>query len=312
MTQLAFVFPGQGSQQPGMGRALFDADPVARAAFAEMDAALDMSVSRLCFEGSADELARTENTQPAILACSIAAWRCLDARGVTPAYVAGHSLGEYSALVAAGVLSAGDAIRTVRRRGRYMQDAVPKGVGAMAAILGIEPYLVEEACHAATGPGEIVAPANFNSPGQIVVAGHRPAVERAIEEASRRGARRAVLLPVSAPFHCELMAPAAARLADDLRALAFSDFRVPLIANVTGREVSEPIVERELLRAQVVAPVRWQQSVERLVELGVDTFVEVGPGTVLTGLIKRIARGARLLNVAGPEDLDRVVAELAT
>lgn len=309
--QVAFVFPGQGSQKTGMGRDLFEADPVARAAFGELDAALDVPVSRLCFEGSAEDLALTENTQPAILACSVAAWRCLDARGIRPAYVAGHSLGEYSALVAAGVLDAGDAVRTVRRRGRYMQEAVPPGVGAMAALLGIEAGVVEEACRAASAPGETVAPANFNSPGQVVVAGHRAAVERAIEAAGRLGARRSVLLPVSAPFHCELMAPAAARLAADLAALAFGAFGVPLVANVTGREVSDPAVERELLERQVVAPVLWQQSVERLVELGTDTFVEVGPGSVLTGLVKRIARDARLFNVAGSEDLDRVVAELA-
>ena len=307
---VAFVFPGQGSQAPGMGRALHDANPVAREAFEQMDAALGLSVSRLCFDGTAEELALTENTQPAILACSVATWRCLDARGIRPAYVAGHSLGEYSALVAAGVLDTGDAVRTVKRRGRHMQDAVPAGIGAMAAILGADAAMIEEACRLASEPGNSVSPANFNSPGQIVIAGHVAAVHRAIEEAAKLGARRSTLLPVSAPFHCELMAPAAAHLSEDLAALTLGVFRVPVISNVTAEAVTEPEVERELLTRQVVSPVRWQQSVERLSALGVDTFVEIGPGKVLSGLGKRIVKDARLLSVGTPDELESVTAAL--
>lgn len=293
-----------------MGRALHDASPVAREAFEQMDAALGLSVSRLCFDGTPEELALTENTQPAILACSVATWRCLDARGIRPAYVAGHSLGEYSALVAAGVLDAGDAVRTVKRRGRHMQEAVPAGIGAMAAILGADALIVEEACRLASEPGDSVSPANFNSPGQIVIAGHAAAVHRAIEEAAKLGARRSTLLPVSAPFHCELMAPAAARLSEDLAALTLGAFRVPVISNVTAEVVTEPELERGLLTRQVVSPVRWQQSVERLSGLGVDTFVEIGPGKVLSGLAKRIVKDARLLSVGTPEELESVTAAL--
>lgn len=312
MGKVACIFPGQGSQSPGMGRELADALAPAREAFAEMDAALETPVSRLCFEATAEELQLTENTQPAILAASVAAWRCLEARGVAPDYVAGHSLGEWSALVAAGVVTAGDAVAAVRRRGRYMQEAVPVGEGAMAALLGLERAAVEELCRAVRRDGEVLSPANFNSPGQVVIAGHRGAVERALAAAAEQGARRSVLLPVSAPFHCALMAPAARRLAADLAVLRMGPFRRPLVANVSARECVDPEAERAALEAQVTAPVLWEDSVLRLVELGVDTFVEVGPGKVLTGLVKRIApKGARLLSVSSPRDVDDAVAELS-
>ena len=308
---VAFVFPGQGSQHQGMGRELHDALPECRAAFEEIDAALDARLSRTCFEGTAEELALTETTQPAILAASVAAWRALHARGVRPAFVAGHSLGEWSALVAAGVLRAGDAARTVRSRGRYMQEAVPAGVGAMAAIIGGSPASVQEACAAASRDGEIVSPANLNSPDQIVIAGHAAAVDRAIAEATARGARKGMKLKVSAPFHCALMEPAARRLQADLAALDFGAFGVPLVANVTALEVTDPEAERELLVRQVTSPVRWQESVQRLVAAGVDTFVEVGPGKVLAGLVRRIAPDARILNVATPAEVDQACAALA-
>ena len=309
----AFVFPGQGSQAPGMGRELHDALPECRAAFEEIDAALDAPLSLACFQGTAEELALTETTQPAILACSVAAWRALDARGLRPSHVAGHSLGEWSALVAAGVLSAGDAARTVRSRGRYMQEAVPAGVGAMAAIIGGTPASVEEACRAASSPDgrEIVSPANLNSPDQIVIAGHAAAVDRAIAEATARGARKGMRLKVSAPFHCALMEPAARRLESDLAALTLSAFRMPLVANVTAQPVEDPEVERTLLVRQVTSPVRWQESVEALLAAGVDTFVEVGPGKVLSGLLRRIAPDARSFGVSTPAEVDQVTAALA-
>jgi len=311
VTRVAFVFPGQGSQHPGMGRELYESEPAAKAAFDEIDEALDAPLSRTCFSGSAEELAMTETTQPAILATSVAAWRSLEARGVKATHVAGHSLGEWSALVAAGVLRATDAASTVRRRGRYMQEAVPAGEGAMAAILGLDAAPLEEACVEAATASEIVSPANFNAPGQIVIAGHRAAVERAIAAAQARGAKRAMMLPVSAPFHCQLMGPAATRLREDLARLDFGAFRMPLVANVTADVVTDPGVERELLARQVTAPVRWQQCVERLMAEGVNVLVEVGPGKVLTGLARRIAKDLLTFSVGGPAEADEAAKALA-
>jgi [acyl-carrier-protein] S-malonyltransferase len=306
---VAFVFPGQGSQAVGMGRALVDAFPESRAVFEEADAALGFALSRLCFAGPEAELQLTANTQPAILATSVAALRPLLARGARPGWVAGHSLGEYSALVAAGSIGLADALRTVRRRGEYMQEAVPVGTGAMAAILGLDLPTIEAACREAAG-GDVVSPANVNSPGQVVIAGHAGAVDRASELCKSRGAKRAVRLPVSAPFHCALMGPAQERLAADLAALAFRDLEVPLVNNVDARVVRDGAACREGLVRQVSGAVRWQDSVELLVAEGVTTFVEVGPGTVLSGLVRKIAKGARVLNVDSPESLEAAVAAL--
>jgi [acyl-carrier-protein] S-malonyltransferase len=307
---VAFVFPGQGSQQAGMGRALAEAFPESRAVFEEADRALGFPLSSLCFSGPEAELQLTANTQPAILATSIAALRPLAARGLRPSWVAGHSLGEYSALVAAGALSLSDALVLVRRRGQYMQEAVPIGAGAMAAVLALELPAVERACREAAGD-EVVSPANVNSPGQVVIAGHAAAVERAGERCRAAGAKRVVRLPVSAPFHCALMEPAQERLAPDLRAVALRDPEVPLVNNVEARVVRTAGECRDGLLRQVSAPVLWQQSVERLVELGVTTFVELGPGSVLSALVRKTARAARALNVDSPESLAATLQALA-
>jgi [acyl-carrier-protein] S-malonyltransferase len=304
---LAFVFPGQGSQAVGMGRALADAFPESRAVFEEADQALGFALSRLCFEGPEEELRLTANTQPAILASSVAAFRALEARGLRPQWVAGHSLGEYSALVAAGSLSLADALRTVRRRGEYMQEAVPVGVGAMAAILGLDLAAIESAC-AEAAQGQVVAPANINCPGQVVIAGHKEAVARAIEGCKARGNKRAIPLPVSAPFHCALMLPAQERLAADLATLALRDPAVPLVNNVDARVVRSAGECREGLVRQVSGAVRWQQSVELLQQQGVTRYVEVGPGTVLTGLVKKIDREAALHAAGDPAGVERAVA----
>ena len=292
-----------------MGRALFDAFPESRAVFEEADGALGFALSRLCFEGPEDQLQLTANTQPAILTASVSAARALAARGVTPAWVAGHSLGEYSALVAAGVLSLADAVVAVRRRGQYMQEAVPVGQGAMAAILGLDLEAIERACREAA-QGQVVSPANINSPGQVVIAGNAAAVDRASELCKQAGAKRAIRLPVSAPFHCALMMPAQERLARDLARLTFADPAVPVVDNVDARVARTGAECRDALVRQVSAPVRWQESVELLGREGVDTFVEVGPGTVLSGLVKKIVRGARVLNVEDPASLEATAAAL--
>jgi [acyl-carrier-protein] S-malonyltransferase len=302
---IAFIYPGQGSQKVGMGKALADTFREARAAFDEADAALGEPLSRLCFDGPEDRLTLTENTQPAILATSIAATRVLVARGITPRFVAGHSLGEYSANVAAGTIEFGDAVRVVRRRGRYMQEAVPVGQGAMAAILGLDAAAVLRACEEAS-QGEVVSPANVNGAAQVVIAGAAAAVQRASERALALGARRAIPLPVSAPFHCALMKPAEERLAPELRALRVQPPQVPIVANVDGELKRDASAAIEALVQQVSSPVRWEEVVRRLASEGVTTYVEVGPGTVLSGLVRKIHKEANVLSFGTPDHLGSI------
>ena len=300
------MFPGQGSQQVGMGRELAAMYPVARETFDEADDALGYKLSQLCFEGPEDQLKLTEITQPAILTAAVAAWRVLQSQGMSPAYVAGHSLGEYSAHVAAGTLSFADAVRTVRNRGKYMQEAVPVGVGAMAAILALLPEKVEEICTEAA-QGEVCQAANLNSPDQTVISGSKAAVERAADLAKRRGSKRAILLPVSAPFHCALMQPAQDRLAEDLRALEFHNPEVPVMCNVDASLVSTVDASRDALIRQVTGAVQWVKSMRALIALGVENFVEVGPGKVLCGLMRQIDRSRSCVNVEDEASLQKTI-----
>lgn len=297
MEKIAFIFPGQGSQYPGMGRDLADNFPAARQIFEEADEALRFAVSDLCFNGPAEQLQLTENTQPAILTASTAALRAMQAEGLpAPDFVAGHSLGEYSALVAANALTVSQAVKIVRARGGYMQAAVPVGTGAMAAILGADWQTVQESCDQAA-QGEVCSPANINSPGQVVIAGDTAAIDRAILILKERGAKRAIKLNVSAPFHCALMKPAQDRLAADLENSDFADLTVPLVTNVDARPVVTGKEARESLVRQVSQPVRWLESVEFLINQGVQTFIEIGPGKVLSGLVRQINRQVRCVNV---------------
>lgn len=309
MTTYAFVFPGQGSQKVGMGRAWADESEAARDVFEQADAALGSALTKLCWEGPGEDLQRTENTQPAILTTSIAILRAAADRLPEPAVVAGHSLGEYSALVAAGSLDFADAVKLVRERGRLMQKAVPEGEGAMAAVMGLEASEVEAVAADASGEG-VCAAANYNSPIQTVLAGERAAVERAVELAKERGARRAVLLPVSAPFHSRLMAPAREGLEPHLETTRFETAGVPIVNNVDAVAVTDGASCREALARQVDGAVRWVESVERMRDdFGVDVFIEIGPGSVLSGLIRRIAPEAKVVSLAEPSGLDKLGEE---
>jgi [acyl-carrier-protein] S-malonyltransferase len=307
---IAFLFPGQGSQFVGMGKELADNHAVARRTFEEADEALGYKLSHLCFEGPEEKLKLTEITQPAILTASVAALRVLHAKGLKPDYVAGHSLGEYSAHVAAGTLKFADALRTVRNRGKYMQEAVPVGVGAMAAILGMPLDQVNEVSEDAA-QGQVCQAANINSPEQIVISGHAGAVERAIKLAGARGAKKAVSLPVSAPFHCALMQPAQDRLAGDLSALSFQEPHCPVVCNVDATAVTEPEAARAALVRQVTGSVKWDPSVRLLIAKGVRLFVEVGPGKVLWGLMRQIDRSKTCLTAGDEATLQKTLTQLS-
>jgi [acyl-carrier-protein] S-malonyltransferase len=309
---LAFIFPGQGAQRVGMGKALAERFAICRDTFREADDALGEPLSRLCFDGPEEDLRLTENAQPAILATSVAAWRLVHEEGIRAAFAAGHSLGEYSAHVAAGTLSFADALRTVRRRGRYMQEAVPVGEGAMAAILGLDGADVAAACAQAVAEesGRVVTPANLNAPGQVVIAGHAVAVKRAGELATARGARRVIPLAVSAPFHCPLMKPAEERLAPELRALHANDPRIPVVANVDAEPKQTADGAIAALIDQVASPVRWEEVVRRLIASGARQFLELGPGSVLAGLVKKIDRSVAAASVEDPDGFSAALAML--
>ena len=307
---VAFLFPGQGSQSIGMGKELADKYLIARQTFEEADETLGYKLSQVCFEGPEDQLRLTEITQPAILTASVAAWRILNEKGLRPSFVAGHSLGEYSAHVAAGTLSFAEAVRTVRNRGKYMQEAVPVGVGAMAAILGMEFEKVTAVCSDAA-QGEVCEPANINSPEQIVISGHTAAVERAAKLADERGAKRAKLLPVSAPFHCSLMKPAQDRLSVDLASITFRKPAVGVVCNADAALLEDADRSRDALIRQVTGSVKWDQSMRALIAQGVQTFVEVGPGKVLCGLMRQIDRSKSCVNAADEASLQKTLEQLA-
>jgi [acyl-carrier-protein] S-malonyltransferase len=304
---LAFIFPGQGSQAVGMGKAFHDASPAARKIFDEANAALGFDLTRVMFEGPESELALTANTQPAVLTASVAAAAACAEHGLRPALAAGHSLGEYSALVVAGALRLHDAVRVVRKRGEFMQHAVPVGTGAMAAVMGLAVDAVEAVCREAA-QGEVVEVANVNSAAQIVIAGHKPAVERAVTLAGERGGKKSVLLPVSAPFHCALMKPAAERLAAELAQVSVTDPTIPVVRNVDAGVTRAARDVVPFLLSQVASPVRWTACVQRLAAEGATVFVECGPGRVLTALTKRIADGAKALSVEDPAGLEKTLA----
>lgn len=309
--KIAFIFPGQGSQAVGMGKDLAERYPIARQTFEEADEALGYKLSQLCFEGPEDQLRLTEVTQPAILTVSIAALRVLEGRVPKPSFVAGHSLGEYTAHVASGTISFVDAVRTVHNRGKYMQEAVPVGVGAMAAILGMDLEKVAAVCEDAA-QGEVCSPANINSPEQIVISGNTPAVERGAKLADERGAKRAKLLQVSAPFHCSLMKPAQDRLEVDLNALKMQKPVYPVACNVEATLVSDEIRARSTLVAQVTGAVKWEQCMRLLISRGVQTFVEIGPGKVLCGLMRQIDRSKTCLNVGDEASLTKALEQFAS
>jgi [acyl-carrier-protein] S-malonyltransferase len=308
---IAFLFPGQGSQVAGMGKELAATYPVAQQVFEEADEALGYKLSQLCFEGPDEQLRLTEITQPAILTVSIATFRVLESAGILPGFVAGHSLGEYSAQVAAGTISFGDAVRTVRNRGKYMQEAVPVGEGTMAAILALSLEKIEAACEEAA-QGLVCQPGNINSPDQIVISGAKPAVERAAELCKQKGAKRAIMLPVSAPFHCAMMQPAQDRLAEDLQALCLQAPKIPVMCNVDATLVTTADASRDALVRQVTSTVQWERSIRNLIEAGVEIFVESGPGKVLTALMRQIDRSRTAMNVEDEASLQKLKTHLAS
>ncbi len=310
LSSIVFLFPGQGSQSVGMGRELAALYPVARETFDEADDAIGYKLSQVCFEGPEDKLKMTEITQPAILTVSVAAWRVVQSKGITPSWVAGHSLGEYSAHVAAGTIAFADAVRTVRNRGKYMQEAVPVGVGAMAAVLALADNKLKQVCEEAA-QGEVCGPANLNSPDQVVISGNKAAVERAAELAKKRGAKRAIMLPVSAPFHCRLMQPAQDRLAADLAALTFHNPDVPVMCNVDAALVTTADQARDSLTRQVTGAVQWEKSVRALAALAATQFIEIGPGKVLCGLLKQIERALNCQNVEDEASLQKTLNHLS-
>jgi [acyl-carrier-protein] S-malonyltransferase len=310
MGKIAFIYPGQGSQKVGMGRELFNAFPEAKAVFDAADDALNEKLSTLCFEGPEEALKLTQNTQPAILTVSVAAHAVLAKRVAAPAYAAGHSLGEWSALVTVGAMALGDAVRAVRFRGKAMQDAVPSGVGAMAAVLGLEPDKVREVC-AAAAEGQVVSPANFNSPEQTVIAGHKEAVERASVKLKEAGAKKVMPLPVSAPFHCALMDAVKPQLAGVLKSIQLQPFQIPVVTSVEATPNTDIARVSPLLVEQVSAPVRWIECVQQMANLGVTHFVEIGPGKVLGGLVRRIQKDLEVMNVEDPASLDKALEALS-
>jgi [acyl-carrier-protein] S-malonyltransferase len=305
----AFIFPGQGAQKVGMGKALADTFPLAKSVFEEADRVLGARLSSACFEGPEEELMLTAITQPAILTTSIAVFSVAESAGLKADFVAGHSLGEYSALVAAGSLEFAQAVELVRQRGRFMQEAVPQGVGAMAAIIGCESSVVQATCIEASERG-VCSMANLNSSNQTVIAGHKSAVEHAVELLKNRGARKTIMLAVSAPFHCELMRPAAERLEPLLRQAVFNDLAVPLVSGIDAEVITRGVQARSCLVRQITLPVNWKDSVLRLIQEGVTRFVEMGPGKVLSGLVRQIDRNCEIFNIDGPESLEQALAML--